>query len=321
MTAVTAGHGRAVVVAGLAPLVEEVERFPTGRTGDLTPYRPRYRGEAFSMEETRKRMQRGREVCDHKRGLLVQGTDETPRRNQVVADYPCLIRRNRERRSRPCDVDVIVEIRAAEGGDDAKDLVREQFKLYERRARFLKTEIQVLEELPSQITFRATGSKDVFRDEAGGHRWQRVPPNEKRGRVHTSTVTVAVLPEEGQVSTVPISEIEYEVGRGSGPGGQNKNKRETRVIATHAPTGIKVVCDVEREQGQNKRLATELLKARVLEARRQERHADRSSSRKRQVGSGMRGDKRRTIRLQDGTVTDHLTGRKWDAKRYLRGEW
>lgn len=218
---------------------------------------------------------------------------------------------------------MIVEIRAAEGGDDAKDLVREQYRLYERRAKRLGLEIQMLEELPSQVTFQALGSEagKAFRDEAGGHRWQRVPPNEKRGRVHTSTVTVAVLPEEGQVSTVPLSEISYEVGRGSGPGGQNKNKRETRVIATHTPTKIKVVCDVEREQGKNKRLATELLKARVLNARREERHADRSDARKRQVGSGMRGDKRRTIRLQDGTVTDHVTGRKWDAKRYLRGEW
>lgn len=220
---------------------------------------------------------------------------------------------------------MIIEIRAAEGGDDAKDLVREQFKLYERRARFLNLQIQILEELPSQITFLATGPRDLaktsFRNEAGGHRWQRVPPNEKRGRVHTSTVTVAVLPEEGPVSTVPLSEIEYEFGRGTGPGGQNKNKRETRVTATHKPTGVKVVCDVEREQGQNKRLATTLLTARVMNARRQARREDRSDARKRQVGSGMRGDKRRTIRMQDGTVTDHVTGRKWDAKRYLRGEW
>ena len=220
---------------------------------------------------------------------------------------------------------MLVEIRAAEGGDDAKNLVREQFALYQRRAKFLNLKLELIEELPSQISFRVSGPKgwaeDAFSDERGGHRWQRIPPNEKRGRVHTSTVTVACMPENAAVSYFEICDVDFRYDRGTGPGGQNKNKVETRVTATHVPSGAKVVCDVERTQGQNKRLALALLQARVVtEARRKAQQAD-ALTRKEQVGSGMRGDKRRTIRMQDGIVKDHLSGQTWEINSYLSGKW
>lgn len=217
---------------------------------------------------------------------------------------------------------MIVEIRAAEGGDDAKSLVREQLELYRRYLKRNGFSLELIEDLPGQISFSAPPEASyLFADESGGHRWQRVPPNEKRGRVHTSTVTVAVLPELDRSEFYIDCDVEFRYDRGTGPGGQNKNKVETRVTATYVPTGTKVVCDVERTQGQNKRLALSLLRSRVYEEKRRREQARSSHERKLQVGSGMRGDKRRTIRTQDGIVTDHLLKKRWPLKMYLEGRW
>jgi len=162
----------------------------------------------------------------------------------------------------------------------------------------------------------------VFADEAGGHRWQRVPPSEKRGRVHTSTVTVAILPEptEAQVKLDP-RDLDIVTCRGSGPGGQHRNKTESAVQVTHRPTGVQVRCESERSQDQNKKTALAMLRARLWQAEQERAERERASDRRAQVGSGMRGDKRRTIRCQDGQVNDHVTGRTWRLRDYLRGEW
>lgn len=174
------------------------------------------------------------------------------------------------------------------------------------------------------LTFRAEG-RDVdatFKDEPGGHRWQRIPPTEKRGRVQTSTITVAVL-DDAQRVDVAINDVDlvWRTCRGSGNGGQNRNKRDTAVQLTHVPTGIQVRCEAERQQHQNRVRALEMLRERLVELARRERGSARDSERHRQVGTGMRGDKRRTIRVQDGQVNDHVTGRHWELKRYLRGDW
>ena len=170
---------------------------------------------------------------------------------------------------------------------------------------------------------RVAGARvqETFQDEAGGHRWQRIPPNEKRGRVHTSTITVAVLSEPAAAEVV-ISEKElaWSTCRGTGSGGQKRNKTETTVLLTHLPTGLQVRCETTRSQLKNRELALALLRARLWEAARSRLREERDQLRKQQQGSGMRGDKRRTIRCQDGQVTDHLTGRKWELKAYLRGE-
>lgn len=172
--------------------------------------------------------------------------------------------------------------------------------------------------------FTASGkdAERIFRDEAGGHRWQRIPPTEKRGRVQTSTITVAVLaePTEAQVN-IDWRDIEVKTCRGSGAGGQHRNKTETAVQMKHLPTGVSVRCESERSQDQNKKTALAMLRARIWEAERNRVAGQRASERRQQVGSGMRGDKRRTIRCQDGQVNDHVTGRSWELKRYLRGDW
>ena len=162
----------------------------------------------------------------------------------------------------------------------------------------------------------------VFQDEAGGHRWQRVPPNEKRGRVHTSTVTVAVLPEPTETQVVvDARDLHWATCRGSGAGGQHRNMTDSAVILTHVPTGLSVRCEGERSQHANRRTALALLRSKLWQAELAKDHAARAQERKAQVGLGQRGDKRRTIRCQDEQVHDHISGRRWRLKDYLRGEW
>lgn len=169
---------------------------------------------------------------------------------------------------------------------------------------------------------RGSLAATLFADEAGGHRWQRIPPNEKRGRVHTSTITVAVLAEPPHVAvTIDKHELEWSTCRGTGPGGQKRNKTESTVILTHRPTGVQVRCESTRSQQHNRITALAILRARLWEAAQAARDDAHNAERQRQHGSGMRGDKRRTIRCQDGVVTDHVTGRRWELKSYLRGQW
>ena len=170
-----------------------------------------------------------------------------------------------------------------------------------------------------------TGPKaeSVFKNESGGHRWQRIPPTEKRGRVHTSTVTVAVLPDPTDVELpkIPDRDLEWSVCRGTGAGGQKRNKTETTVQLRHVPTGLSIRCEDTRSQQKNRALALQLLRAKLWEQQQANSAQSRAKDRKQQVGVGARGDKRRTIRVQDGLVTDHILGKKWNLRDYLKGEW
>ncbi|TAK24808.1 MAG: PCRF domain-containing protein [Myxococcaceae bacterium] len=165
-------------------------------------------------------------------------------------------------------------------------------------------------------------AEDAFRHEAGGHRWQRVSPGDKRGRVHTSTVTVAVLPEPTAMQlTVNPGDLSWAFSRGSGPGGQNRNKTETAVDLTHLPTGLVVHCESERSQGQNKLNALAMLRARLWSAQVEAEHATRGAARRAQLGSGARGDKSWTVRTQDDVVTHHASGQKFRLREYLEGDY
>jgi len=184
--------------------------------------------------------------------------------------------------------------------------------------------LEILERRRGLIVARAEGPRAAaaFRDEAGGHRWQRVPPSEKRGRVHTSTITVAVLPEPSEVDVrIAPGDLEWSTCCGTGPGGQKRNKTESTVLLTHRPSGLQVRCETSRSQQHNRVAALALLRARLWAREHERLSAARAQERRDQLGSGMRGDKRRTIRCQDGTVVDHVTGRRWELKAYLRGNW
>lgn len=156
--------------------------------------------------------------------------------------------------------------------------------------------------------------------EAGGHRFQRVPPTERKGRVHTSTVTVAVLQERPEVALrLRDEDLEWSTTRGSGAGGQNRNKVESCVVLKHVPTGLTVRVETERSQHQNRRVALALIAGRIAEREQERHHAAVARDRKAQVGSGMRGDKVRTIAMQRDEAVDHATGKRMKAADYLKG--
>lgn len=162
----------------------------------------------------------------------------------------------------------------------------------------------------------------AFKDESGGHRWQRIPPTERNGRVHTSTVTVAVLPEPTETEiNIRESDLEWSACRGSGAGGQHRNVTDSAVLLRYKPSGLVVRCESERSQHRNKASALAVLRSRLFHTANQKRLNLIAENRKSQVGSGMRGDKRRTIRTQDGVVKDHVTGKKWRYADYLAGKW
>ena len=165
------------------------------------------------------------------------------------------------------------------------------------------------------------GASEFFTGEAGGHRWQRIPPNERHGRVHTSTITVAVLPEPSPVEvTLRECDVEITACRGSGAGGQHRNKTSSAIQLRHT-SGITVRSEGERSQYQNKALAMFVLRCRLHAAQQRAASGSLNDSRRQQIGSGMRGDKRRTVSAKRGIVDDHVTGQRWTYEAYLAGKW
>ncbi|HEX5063306.1 MAG TPA: peptide chain release factor-like protein [Kofleriaceae bacterium] len=172
------------------------------------------------------------------------------------------------------------------------------------------------------VRVRGKGARALFEGEVGGHRWQRIPETEKRGRVHSSTITVAVLDEAVATELViPESDLEWFACRSPGKGGQNVQKTDSAVQVKHLPTGLFVRSHEQRSYHQNKAVALARLRERLLAAQRRADTDARAAERRAQVGSGMRGDKRRTIRVQDDQVIDHETGRTWRYRDYERGNW
>jgi len=169
------------------------------------------------------------------------------------------------------------------------------------------------------LRFAGKGAKAAFAQEAGGHRVQQVSPTERKGRVHSSTITIAVLPEPKPVDLkIHSKDLKYETYRGSGPGGQNVNKNDTAVRITHKPTGIQA-CSEIKSQAQNKVLALSALRARILAKREGKANDRRNGKRKSQVGTGMRSDKVRTIAYQRGRVENHVNGKRMKIRNYERG--
>lgn len=162
----------------------------------------------------------------------------------------------------------------------------------------------------------------AFINEGGCHRWQRVSPTEKRGRTHTSTITVAILSEPTKINGIKIktSDLEIKATRGSGPGGQHRNKTDSAIQLKHKPSGIMVRCESEKSQKQNKENAIRILKAKLLAQKIESELQKTLEKRRKQVGKGLRGEKIRTVRMQDGIVIDGIKDRKLPLKNYLKGE-
>jgi len=291
--------------------VRELAREQSGISGVVARYRE-YKKASQSLEETR--AMQGKELDAEMAALVKEEVDKLEARLEVLTQElkAALV---------PKDVydekDVIVEIRAGAGGDEAGLFAANLFRMYTRYAETNKWQVDVIDRHESgiggfkEIVFevKGKGAYSKLKYESGVHRVQRVPVTEASGRIHTSTATVAVLPEAEEVDVdIKPDDLRIDVFCAGGHGGQNVNKLATAVRITHLSTGITAVCQDERSQLRNKNKAMAVLRARVLDIERRKQSEEIARERRSQVGTGERSEKVRTYNFPQGRISDHRIG-------------
>jgi peptide chain release factor 1 len=228
------------------------------------------------------------------------------------------------------DRNAILEIRAGTGGEEAALFAASLFRMYSRYAESRGWRVEIMNSNPTGLgglkeiiaLIEGRGAFSRLKFEGGVHRVQRVPVTEGSGRIHTSAVTVAVLPEADEVEIViDPKEIRVDVYRSSGPGGQSVNTTDSAVRITHIPTGLVVTCQDEKSQHKNRAKALKVLRARLLEKRQEEQRSEIAATRKLMVGSGDRSERIRTYNFPQGRLTDHrINFTLYKLERVMEGE-